>query len=353
MIINLIVGFTLNYRMPWISSYSRWAYNDLPKNRTVVVSTSTVPTTTTTWRDDLMQNDLVENVTEAARAVTESVVEAVSEIVGAVSEGTVSTTTGPTSTIAESVTEATTKVVETTSEGITTSFVSVTDFMPDMMEAQDQAKAVQEEIMKKVNEVVEKLNNASRVREEEKGPLFGEVEKSLERTIESVSNNIKNASFGEILVLVIGILTILYYLDKFVKWGFRQAIRKNYEGLYYQPGDEDNSRRRWRMFWRGMEAVLERVWIPLWCSGSSIRRETLTRLVDDDLESVTGCRPPNNTRVETPRERGPAVPNRQILSPASRSTTIFQLEQEPQLIRTHRMISRTPQNKDKEEEERR
>lgn len=302
----------------------------------------------------LTSNEL-EEVAGAVETVTESVVGTISDFAETTTEVVVSATTDFVTRTAESVTETTTEVVGTTSEGITTIFVPVTEATTIMSPnnlTEDPAKAVQEEILKKVNEMVDRLNAKGKT-EEEKGPLFGEVERHLQSTVESVTENIRNASAGEVIVLVIGILTFLYTLDKIVKWGFRHLIRKNYEGLYYQPGDDEG--RSWRIFWRGLENILERVWIPLWCTGASIRREELLRLTEEDLESVrVRVRAPDNTMVHPPRRGQPATVNHQGRRSPPRPFSVYQPEQEQRLVRTHRMITRTPRNiEDNEEEERR
>jgi len=297
----------------------------------------------------------LEEVADAVETVTESVVGTISDLVETTTEVVVRATTDFVTRTAESFTETTTKVVEATSEGITTIFVPVTEATTIMSPnnlIEDPAKAVQEEILKKVNEMVDRLNAKGKT-EEEKGPLFGEVERNLQSTVEGVAENIRNASAGEVIVLVFGILTFLYTLDKIIKWGFRRLIRKNYEGLYYQPGDDEG--RRWRIFWRGVENILERIWIPLWCTGVSIRREELLRLAEDDLESIrVRARAPDNTMVLSPRRGYPAAVNHQGRRSPTRPPSVYQPEQEQRLVRTHRMIARTPRNiDDNEEEERR
>lgn len=243
-------------------------------------------------------------------------------------------------TIPASTTIATTTTVATTTTTVATTTAAATTLLTTVaapvlfasgghntsnnMIEDDQKKDIINEIIQEMNKAV-KAANAKLDREEEVvaeaagGAIFGDTEAKLKDAYSGMAATVERASFAEIVALVIMILVILYYADRFVKMAFRYSVQKNYQ---YLGRDDHGSRKGVVWFWWIVEELLERIWIPMWFQAGDIRAEVLGRLIGTDVErlmeaareSLRGDRPVNRhpstprTIVRTVKElyRGPA-----------------------------------------------
>lgn len=264
---------------------------------TVESTTQVVPTTTTTT----VPTTTVELTTFEIPTTTVEFREFLSEelelttVFVPVFETTETTTT----TSATTTSEATTSVASTAAAVTTLLTTTLAPLLSTMSNdtvliEEDPVKAIQMEVLLKLNKAVEEWNRKMERKEEE--PLFGMVEKKVQETTEEVVEAVERASFGEVLALVIATIIMLYYLDKILKFCFRYSVKKNFQ--YLENGiDGDDWRNKTKMWmWWILEEVLEKIWIPLWFQGKDIRRRTLVECVEGDLESLQALiRPPNNT----------------------------------------------------------
>ena len=210
--------------------------------------------------------------------------------------GLYSTTTASTTTV------STTTTTEESSLDVETSTETMANetWQFDPREDISAEKAIMEETLKKVNFLVES-ENSRREREEvseDPDPLFGQVEEQAKGLIEAMTSRLQEASAGEIVTLVVGIIVILYWIDRSFRTCFRYTVRRNYFMKETANGYDDMSRRAWKY----LEIGLEKAWMPLWCSGEKIRQDTLVECVDEEFERarkrMEAMKPPNNTLIE-------------------------------------------------------
>jgi hypothetical protein len=158
-----------------------------------------------------------------------------------------------------------------------------------------------EETLKKVNYLVQQ-DDIRKAKEEqaelEAEPLFGQIETEAKGLMDTVVSQVQGASAGEVVTLIVGIIVLLYWIDKAAKRSFQYAIKRN-----YNEHDGDNGTATWtQTLWKFIEYGLEKAWPPLWCSGDKIRRDLECQLLEEDLERagarLDAMRAPNTTRNE-------------------------------------------------------
>lgn len=156
-----------------------------------------------------------------------------------------------------------------------------------------------EETLKQVNYLVQESDARKKVETStEPEPLFGQIESEAQGLVDAMASRVQEASAGEIITLVVGIIVILYWIDRAMRYAFRAAVRKN----YFMKEDRNGTPNWRKRAWVYIELGLEKVWMPLWCSGEKIRQDTLVECVDEEFEAarrrVEAMRAPNNTLVE-------------------------------------------------------
>lgn len=203
---------------------------------------------------------------------------------------------------------------------------------------------LKDEILTKLKEILEVYEERRKEREEENNAekhkyLFGEIERKVEEVSKNMIEEVRSASTGEIITLILVVLVILFYMNRAIRFMFRLAVRKNYEYLEDDGQDrtesEERMRRFWTAFWKILERILERIWIPLWISGDNIRRDTLIECVDADLEEAG--RRLNRTRIRSEGWTNQGFDNDENRIPDNRRVTH---NSDTFLIRNHRQGDR-------------
>jgi hypothetical protein len=163
---------------------------------------------------------------------------------------------------------------------------NLTKFQFDPSEDVPVQQILSEEILKQVNHLVKQdaIRQQQEARQEavavETEPLFGQIETDAKNIVESLVSDVQKASAGEIITLVVGIIVILYWVNRAMGHLFRYSLKVN-----YRMREENNGVPGWkRTTWQIVEQALEKFWMPLWCSGDVIRREAYAECLDEDLE---------------------------------------------------------------------
>jgi hypothetical protein len=213
-------------------------------------------------------------------------------------KGIYATTTVSTTTVLET----TTTVIPESVEASTETMANSSKYVFEPSENIPAQQIITEEVLRQVNYLVQRENkreeietSAEATEAAEAGPLFGQVEAEAQSLVNEMIATVQKASAAEVITLLVGIVMILYWLDRGVKLLFQYAIRKNH-GMRNENGEA----RRMRAIWTCVEIGLEKIWLPLWCVGNKIREDALANYVDDDNESAMGSSgiiPPNNTMV--------------------------------------------------------
>jgi len=258
------------------------------------VSTTTTTETTTTvesatewslveeWNETTTVQDyetqFVDNTTEFVPISTTTLVETTTDFIP------VSTTSAETFTpeLVELTTDFVSVSTTTPVEIATTTTTSVEMVSVNDTFVEDPKIAIQEEILRMVNEAIKKSEVGGKEKEVEveEELLFGSVEKAFNGAKDNFVRSVEQASFGEIITLIFAAGVILFFLDKFIKKCYRRAVISHFwyfNRESFRQLDDGERRKRW--FWYWTEAVLEKVWPPMWFQAKDIRKTALATTV--------------------------------------------------------------------------